>query len=332
MKLQKLTIILASTLLCSAVVASNNNASSHAPIGVMGDHMHKKGEWMTAYRYGNMHMDGNRDGTDRVSLSDVHAEGFMVVPTKMDMEMHMFGLMYGVSDNITLMAMLPYVEKDMDHRSMMGMKFSTATSGLGDAKLAGLFSIADSAETKAHITLGISVPTGSIDERGDTPAMDNAKLPYPMQLGSGTVDPSIGITLTQRVKENWSVGGQASATFRLYENSQEYSLGNELKLSSWAAYDITPEVSVSARLDGHVWGDISGEDAELNPMMVPTARTDLRGGKRLDLGVGINVALPGESLDGTRLAVEYLHPVFQDLDGPQLETDERLIVGLQYAF
>ena len=33
----------------------------HAPIGVMGDHAHKAGEWMLFYRYGFMKMDGNRD-------------------------------------------------------------------------------------------------------------------------------------------------------------------------------------------------------------------------------------------------------------------------------
>ena len=31
-----------------------------APIGVMGDHLHDKGDWMVSYRYSAMKMKGNR--------------------------------------------------------------------------------------------------------------------------------------------------------------------------------------------------------------------------------------------------------------------------------
>ena len=40
---------------------------SHAPIGVMGEHVHSKGEWMASYRYMRMNMEPNRIGTDDVS-------------------------------------------------------------------------------------------------------------------------------------------------------------------------------------------------------------------------------------------------------------------------
>ena len=33
----------------------------------MGEHMHKKGEWMLSYRYMHMDMDGSRIGTKKVS-------------------------------------------------------------------------------------------------------------------------------------------------------------------------------------------------------------------------------------------------------------------------
>ncbi|MEQ8937882.1 MAG: hypothetical protein RLT30_04205, partial [Gammaproteobacteria bacterium] len=42
-------------------------ADSHAPIGVMGDHMHSKGEWMLSYRYMYMEMAGNRIGENSVT-------------------------------------------------------------------------------------------------------------------------------------------------------------------------------------------------------------------------------------------------------------------------
>ena len=54
-------------------VESHSHSHSHtpAPIGVMGDHLHRKGEWMFSYRYMYMDMDGNRDGSRRVSTQDV---------------------------------------------------------------------------------------------------------------------------------------------------------------------------------------------------------------------------------------------------------------------
>ena len=41
---------------------------SHAPIGVMGDHLMREGEIMVSYRYMHMDMEGNRTGTERVDV------------------------------------------------------------------------------------------------------------------------------------------------------------------------------------------------------------------------------------------------------------------------
>lgn len=55
-------------LLCAALLAASfpvltdTRADGHAPIGVMGDHLHKKGSYMLSYRFMRMSMAGNRDG------------------------------------------------------------------------------------------------------------------------------------------------------------------------------------------------------------------------------------------------------------------------------
>ena len=46
-------------------------ATDHAPIGVMADHRHAKGEWMLSYRFMRMNMDGNRDGRDSLSPENI---------------------------------------------------------------------------------------------------------------------------------------------------------------------------------------------------------------------------------------------------------------------
>lgn len=101
------------------------------PVSALTSHIHKKGEWMVGYHYMYMDMDGNRDGTSDVSNSQVLAQ-FPVTPISMTMEMHMFSLMYALTDDLTVMVMTNYQRKNMDHVTRMGGFFSTSSDGLGD--------------------------------------------------------------------------------------------------------------------------------------------------------------------------------------------------------
>ena len=71
---------------------TSGRPDGHAPIGVMGDHTHGKGEFMASYRFMRMGMKGNRTGTEAESTEDVLAD-YMISPTEMVMSMHMLGLM-----------------------------------------------------------------------------------------------------------------------------------------------------------------------------------------------------------------------------------------------
>ena len=308
----------------------SSRPDSHAPIGVMGDHVHHKGEWMLSYRFMPMMMKGNRSGTDGVSISEVH-NNFMVAPLEMSMQMHMFGLMFAPSDRITLMAMVNYLDMEMKLRTRAGMDFTTESSGFGDMNVNGLLILSRWGKSQLHANLGMSLPTGSTNERGDTPMGTDQKLPYPMQVGSGTVDFMPGLTyLGQSGVYSW--GMQGIATLRSGENDEGYTLGDRFKLSAWGAKAWNDWFSSSLRAVFDTWGNIDGADSELNPMMVPTARTDLRGGKRLDLGLGTNLYIRSGKLKGHRLALELSLPVYQNLDGPQLETDWTVTLGWQKAF
>ena len=300
---------------------------SHAPIGVMGEHTHSKGEVMLSYRYMFMEMDGSRDGTDSISDAGV-LEQFPITPTRMTMQMHMLGAMYAPTEDLTMMVMLPYVIKDMDHITRMGRRFSTHSDGIGDIKLAGLYKVFDRNQQRLHFNLGVSFPTGSIEERDDTPAGSGQILPYPMQIGSGTFDLHPGITYLGQ-GGNWSWGAQALGVIRLGENSNSYQLGNQLMLTGWGARKVADWVSLSFRMEGRTWGNIDGEDSRLNPNLIPTADPDQRGGTQIDLGFGVNFYLPKGNLKGGRFAFEFKLPIYRDLDGPQLETDWQLTAGIQ---
>jgi hypothetical protein len=302
---------------------------AHAPIGVMGEHAHPRGEWMFSYRYMQMVMRGQRDGTSSEGASDVFARGFVVSPKWMRMEMHMLGLMYAPTDSLTLMTMLPLVRLEMDHVTAMGGRFTTNSDGLGDVGLSGIYRLARWSDHELLLNAGVTAPTGTTTAKDDTP-MGRIRLPYPMQLGSGTWDLLPGLTLNGRAG-SWSYGAQTRATLRLGRNRHDYRLGNRLMLTSWLARRLLPELSGSLRVQAESWGNIRGQDDAINPDVAPTGDPKRRAGSRVDVLVGLNWVFH-RWLPGHRLAIEYGLPVYQRLDGPQLETRWRLVVGWQKAF
>jgi len=73
-----------------------------------------------------------------MSNSGVFAEGYMIAPESMTMDMHMLGTMYGVSDDLIVMLMLPRLDIEMDHKRINDSKFTTRSSGIGDVVFSGL--------------------------------------------------------------------------------------------------------------------------------------------------------------------------------------------------
>ncbi|WP_417317191.1 transporter [Emcibacter sp.] len=309
---------------------------AHAPIGVMGDHRHKQGEFMISYRYGYMDMKGFRSGTTQLQDSDLYEAGYAIAPVKMSMQMHMLGLMYAPSDRITLMGMVPYMQKDMDHRQspmMGGRKFTTRTDGFGDIKLSGMVGLWEAAGHKIHATLGVSAPTGSINQRGDT-LLPDQPLPYGMQMGSGTWDLLSGLTYVGYGR-SFSWGAQASAVVRTGTNDNGYRLGDIYKGVVWIAHPLSDFASASVRLDYTNTGSLDGADERLGtmlPRMVPTADPNNSGGDEVDVSFGLNLFSKDGALKGHRLAVEIGVPVYRDLNGLQMEKDYSLMLGWQKAF
>ncbi|MEM9704565.1 MAG: transporter [Pseudomonadota bacterium] len=350
---------LTSTALTSPASADDRTiAKDHAPIGVMGDHLHKKGEVMFSYRFMRMRMEGSRIGTDPVSPetiattvpnrffgSPMQPPTLRVVPLEMNMDMHMVGMMYAPTDWVTLMVMGMLVDKGMDHVTFQGPmgttelgNFRTESSGFGDTSVSALVRLLDletgGVKHKAHFNAGFSIPTGSVIETDDvlTPlnTRPTLRLPYPMQLGSGTVDLRPGVTYSGATAA-FSWGAQYIGTFRTGTNDEDYTFGDRHDATAWAAYGPAPWWSLSARAAFTAQGSVDGIDQQI-VAPVQTANPDFQGGDRFDLGVGLNFAGQSGVIEGHRVAVEVMFPVAQDLNGPQLETDWTLTVGWQKTF
>ena len=364
---KKAIIAFGSLLFCANVLADDSHhhdvgmdvnsnglkpvrADGHAPIGVMGEHMHKKGEWMLSYRYMHMDMEGNRIGDTSVSTDFIATSvanpnpgpaTLRVVPTKMTMDMHMVGAMYAPTDWLTLMLMTMHVDKSMDHVTYMGAgtsttirgTFNTKSSGLGDTKVSGLINLYNKGAHHLHLNAGISLPTGDVDEvddvltpMGTTPTL---RLPYAMQLGSGTFDLLPGITYTAKM-DQLSWGAQYMGTIRTGSNNG-YTWGDKQEVTSWISYQWKPWISTSTRIAYSHEEQISGSDT-LITAPVQTADPSNYGGDVVMLNFGMNLAGQTGRIRGHRLAAEVGIPLHRDLNGPQLETDLTVTAGWQYAF
>ncbi|MDX8402814.1 MAG: hypothetical protein R8K54_00215, partial [Mariprofundaceae bacterium] len=153
-----------------------------------------------------MRMEGLRDGTNHVdgaSLLGMPAAGkFMAVQENMDMAMLNVSLGYSFTDDFFAGIMGMYQDNRMDMRFNNVMKGITGVSGyqmesngFADTMLMGKYRLfADDPlipTNQSSLFVGLSLPTGSIDERNTTHPLamrQSELLPYGMQLGSGTFD------------------------------------------------------------------------------------------------------------------------------------------------
>ena len=161
------------TLNCDQTCHCIRNLS---PAGVMISHVHPKGEWMVSYRYMQMQMGAPITGSSNISETDVFNSYLVYTPT-MRMDMHMLMGMYGLSNRITVMAMLNVLNNSMNMNmfntsmhNMAGMmnmaptnsSMSMQSVGLGDSKIQVLFGVLKKRNYQLVASAGISIPSGTI--------------------------------------------------------------------------------------------------------------------------------------------------------------------------
>lgn len=342
--------LIVSGLISFTTMADNSHtttqAISHAPIGVMGDHLHKQGEFMMSYRFMNMQMSGNVQGSNSISNDDIVTSianpnappaTVRVVPQDMSTNMHMLGFMYAPTNDITLMAMINYIDRDMTlttYQGMMGTTvlgdFDTGTSGLADSKLAVLYRLFDSPKHKFHANLGWIIPTGSVEETGEVLTPMNMRmtmrLPYSMQTSTGSHQGEFGLTYNG-YSDNTSWGAQGLLTTSLGKNDEAYEPGDKTQLTAWGAYAFSDALSVSMRLKYSTSNEISGADAKIMAP-VTTANPDNYGADIWDLGLGVNTVLVNKH----RVALEYSVPLNYKVNGVQMDMESMFTLGYQIAF
>jgi hypothetical protein len=327
-----LTLLVASALIqplgaqtSQAHMWASDRPDAKAPVGITEDRILPAGDFQMGVRYLFSDMSGQAFGTDSLTVNQVLSL-FDVAPSEMVTQGFAVDLLWGVTERITLTATGTFAQKTMDNLARLEgqnnafLFYQTQAAGIQDIKVNALYDVLSRGDLRFHVHMGASIPLGAIDTNDVTPFSNTyaTQLPYPQQLGSGTFDLMPGATFNIQ-NEKASLGLQGKAIIRLGENDRGWALGDLFEGNMWGGIKTSTWSSVSLGLRYSSWGNVEGFDDELNPNESPAHNTLTQAGWRVDLPIGINFVLPEGQLEGHRLGLEFLLPIHQDLDGPQLK-------------
>ncbi|HMV79172.1 MAG TPA: transporter [Leptospiraceae bacterium] len=255
---------------------------------------------------------------------------YMSVPQKMKMEMTMLSVMKNITDKFSVMIMIPYVNNSM--KMLLGNYESSfmRVQGVGDVSVTGVFQFFRKDSHRINLQFGISLPTGSIDEKNLMPLMGESRSPYNMQPGSGTYNTIPGIAYLFS-NGKWNAGSFTQVLLRNAKNSNGYRFGNRYESSIWISYSFWEWAAPILRVTYSKWDNISGADSALDYKMDPQNDPNLQGGRRMDILAGMNFTLPSVS-EKLKAGLEFGKPVYQHLNGPQMGATTLFNFRLQYMF
>jgi len=348
-------LLVSTTILNAATPAEMAELSLQELLAMSTDEeSNDTGPWSMSVLYSRRKLDGYQAGTDKLSNGEVQFvpgetrtdKNFPVLPTVITQEAVIITTRYAISDANELTFSIPHIKQSTDHESIVpGYSFFNITSsGLGDISFgySGALERWDSAFVS--YTIGLSLPTGSIDEQGDTPrATGDQQLPYTMQLGSGTWDIPLGLHY-QNEKSSWTWGANIFAKVRtgrpknIFDkawsgtNDRNYRLGDRFSISAWGRFFNSAAVRPTAKISYQYADKIHGRDEELivpGPFPYPASITDPGnfGGEKVDITLGSEIGDTEHSF-----VVQIGMPIYQDLNGVQPKETVQINISWNDSF
>ncbi|MCA9399233.1 MAG: transporter [Candidatus Omnitrophica bacterium] len=229
---------------------------------------------------------------------------------------------YGFTEKFAGMATIPYVYRKQRLNSGSD-RITRKTSGLGDITLLGKYRVHTKnfpgATSRLSLLGGLELPTG---RSGDSDSV--GKLSRTLQIGSGSWDPILGAAYThQSLNNEWDY----NFTYQFNTEAHDFEFGDILKyniayqkrLLPWELPDEGLYTQVNAVLE------LNGEWKQKNHD---------ESGSIADSGGNTIYLSPGFQIASKRFVAEasFQIPVFQNLNGTQVETDYVVITSLRLTF
>ncbi len=314
-------------------------------ITTMGGQTLAKNQHVLSLAYQYLDLDELSDDTLLGSEEELHSVK--------DFSQASIGYSFGITDRLTLSAVLPYVSRDgfreaeHGHDEEFGESehedeaeeehhdgdeseeeiASSDLSGWGDLSLLGRYSLTgDNTKHQYALLAGVKIPTGSTSEK----LGDGERAEVEHQPGSSSWDPLLGLAYSNQLNSQWSFS--SNVLYQLTsEGKRDTEIGDSLLYN--AAFILDPA-------DHSHHGGAPTDHVDQNWQYVVELNGEWRGETEVDdvedANTGGNVIFASAGLRwsyglwGIHLSVAT--PILEDLNGVQSEPDWRMSTGISYSF
>jgi len=233
-------------------------------------------------------------------------------PMDRDLQVLAFPLVgvYGVTPKVTLFGVIPILDKNLEVTTPMG-RVTRNTTGLADARVFARYTLFQFNRHGQLIRLapfsGVELPTGT-----DGVTDNLGRLPQPLQLGSGSWDPFVGLVFTRQTFA-WQI--DASASYQYNTKANNFQFGDLARL------DLATKVRLLPRHLGR--GLPSFLYANLESNLIWQDQNEIGGAVDRNSGGVTWYLAPGLQYATRRIIFEAAVqlPVVQNLNGTALENN-----------
>jgi hypothetical protein len=273
--------------------------------------------WRADLRYDFFEQDQLREGTDSVSRSSFSYPNEREVQRYTINRNATLALDYGINSKWGVNVALPWF--DRSHATIAEDDTDISTSrdrGIGDVRVIGRY-LGFDAQHHTGIEFGVKLPSGKFDSPFRSGPQQGETLDRGLQLGTGTTDALLGIYNFGAFAADWGYFAHALVQLPL-TSRDEFRPGAGVNLNFGVRYTgfgaIEPQLQINARVEKRERG--------LN------ADVENSGATLVYLSPGINWKVsPRFSAYAFVQA-----PVYQRVNGLQLEATQLVSVGLHYRF
>jgi len=247
-------------------------------------------------------------------------------PSSADRELEVLGgisvLGYGVTADLAVFGVLPYLNKNLEVTTTGGQRVTRNTSGIGDARLFGKYTIFKNNFPGGSFRIapfaGLELPTG---DNGDSDSL--GALPATLQLGSGSWDPFAGVVATYQTLD-YQLDAQAG--YQVNTEADNFEFGDEVRFDASLQYRLWPR-ELTGGVPGFLYGVLESNLIYRGKNQIGGIDDANSGGTTLFIAPGLQYVTKRWILE----AIVQL-PAVQDLGGTALEDDYTVRAGFRFNF
>jgi hypothetical protein len=230
-------------------------------------------------------------------------------------------LAYGITGDLAVFGVVPYLNKRLDVTTLGG-RVTRDTNGIGDMRLFGRYTVYKNDMPGKSFRIapfaGVELPTG------DDNATDSlGVLPAPLQLGSGSWDPFVGVAVTYQ-----TLGFEidVSASYKANTAANGFEFGDEARLDTSLQYRLWPR-ELGGGVPGFLYGVLEGNLIYQDNNKIGGVTDANSGGTTLYIAPGLQYVTKRWVLE----AIVQL-PTLQNLNGTALGDDFIFRSGFRMNF